>query len=190
MSERLKSDYQEYSEQLSEKEYLELTKRNHERLKQASEKSHETSKETIDDILKRIEKEARTVEELTRDQEKIERINRHDLGVGVGSHLKNSAFEQTLERVRRQLPVHQRIFSKIIHKPAIDNASQVIGASIARPSGLLFGGLFSLIFSVLAIFISRYFGYEYNFTISLLGFLGGFFLGLLFELLIRSIRRP
>jgi hypothetical protein len=91
-----------------------------------------------------------------------------------------------MKRVQKQLPPTQRTLSKIIHNPAVDAVSTVAGETVARPSGLLSGALFSIIANLLIIGICRYYGYEYNYLIGLLGFVGGFVVGLFVELVYRA----
>lgn len=100
----------------------------------------------------------------------------------VQKELKADAFNRTLIKVRRQLNPVDRVFSKLVHQPVIDAVSEFSGKTIARPSGLLGGGLFALIGSSLLLYISKHYGFEYNFTVFLIMFAGGFAAGLFAEL--------
>lgn len=97
------------------------------------------------------------------------------------SSFKDHTFRQTLVRTRKKLSRGDRAFSKFVHKPLIENTSELAGATVARPSGLLVGGLFSLVSSLSVLYICRHYGYEYNYAVGMASFAGGFALGLLLE---------
>ena len=107
----------------------------------------------------------------------------------VGKSTKDHYYKQTLKRTQKKLPATQRTFSKVIHQPVVEALSDVGGATVARPSGLLVGGLFSVISSLTILYICRHYGYEYNFLVGLASFAGGFAVGLLFEGTAKLVRR-
>lgn len=148
----------------------------------------ENTKDSIDKILKKIEHEAESSDSIRSEATQKESNSDSHSHLPVNSSLKKHARNQTLRKVQRKLPASQRSFSKVIHQPAVEQLSDVAGATIARPSGVLAGGFFSLVISVLALGICRYYGYEYNFSIGLMAFAGGFVLGLFIELLLRARR--
>lgn len=145
----------------------------------------EAQRDSIDEILKKIEHEAAPAKEIM--AEVIEEENdaaKEDVAPASGS-LKNHAMKQSLRKIQRKLPASQRAFSKVVHQPLVEQVSDVTGATIARPSGVLVGGLFSVIASIGVLIACRHYGYEYNFTIGLMAFVGGFVAGLLLELAFR-----
>ena len=97
--------------------------------------------------------------------------------------LKDDAYRRTLRSVRRRLNPADRALSKIVHQPVIDAVSNFAGKTVARPSAILGGGLFALAGSSLLLYMSKHYGFEYNFSIFLALFLGGFAVGLIAELL-------
>ena len=107
----------------------------------------------------------------------------------INKELKSLKYTRTLQSVRKDLKPYERVLSKVIHNPAIDAVSQAAEKTVARPSGLLFGGIFAFVGSSAFLWISKHYGYEYNFLLFLLFFLGGFGVGLVLELLMRVLRR-
>jgi hypothetical protein len=107
----------------------------------------------------------------------------------VNKDLKNMAYRRTLRRTQQQLSAPSRTLSKIIHQPAIEASSEVIGKTIARPSGILSGGIVAFFGSSVFLWITRHYGYEYSFLLMLLLFVGGFCLGLMLEFFIRFARK-
>lgn len=145
------------------------------------------NKFSIEAIQERIERSARSSHETLRDQYK-ERD--HDSAIHpANKHLRKHAHTRTLKQVQRQLPKSQRAFSKFVHQPAVDAVSNVAESTVARPSGLFTGGLSSVLASLAVLYICKHYGYEYNFTIGLLSFGGGFALGIIVEGILKLFRK-
>lgn len=154
--------------------------------KEAHKAKHE-HKDSIDKILNTIEKEAKS----------SETIHKHHLDghkhtsgpVGFGAELRKRSVDDNLKKIQRELPRPQKTFSKFVHKPVINAISEVSGKTIARPSGLLFAGLLSVVTSFGLLIACRYYGYRYNFLIGLVALGVGFGLGLVLELIFSLFRR-
>lgn len=151
----------------------------------------ENSKDTIEEILTKIEQEASAADQIQSEVHNSENEQTSDThaAIPINSSLKKHGLNQTLRKIQRKLPASQRGFSKVIHQPAIEQISDVAGATIARPSGILAAGFFSFVTSIAVLLLCRYYGYEYNFTIGLMALVGGFLLGLLLELVLRATSR-
>lgn len=183
MSEKLKNHE---SGEHSAENYGEHSERLQEQIEAAAEKSRHEHQESLEDIQKKIEQEAISTHELTPGE--IESNQPAHNGHYTNSYVRGHSFKQTMKKVQKQLPARERTFSKVIHNSVVETTSDIAGATIARPSGLLFGGIFSVFGSVAVLIICRYYGYEYNYLIGLGFFVGGFFLGLLIELASHTIR--
>jgi hypothetical protein len=98
-------------------------------------------------------------------------------------------YAETLASVQRRLSPVSRTFSKVIHAPVVERASEALEKSIARPSvsagttwtALIVGGVFY--------FTARNFGYELSGSELLFSFVVGALLGVLFEGLWRAFAR-
>jgi hypothetical protein len=107
----------------------------------------------------------------------------------VNHDLKVIARNRLLKQVRENLPKNQRVFSRIIHQPVVDNISEISGKTIGRPSGLLAGGICALLGSSIFLYIAKHYGYRYNFLLWVIFFVGGFVIGLLLEAVVALFRR-
>ncbi len=107
----------------------------------------------------------------------------------VNKQLKDMAYMRALTRTRKKLSAPARAFSKAIHSDILDKPSEAIGKTIARPSGMLGGAFFAMIGTSLLLWVTRHYGYEYNYLAAILLFAVGMVAGLLLEASIRSIRR-
>lgn len=108
---------------------------------------------------------------------------------GLQKELKDQAYKKTLQKAQSHLGASERAFSRILHKPVVHSVSQVASQTVGRPSGVLGGSLFALLGSAVLLYVTKYYGFVYNYTAFLLLFLGGFIIGLLLELIVRSVQR-
>lgn len=107
----------------------------------------------------------------------------------VNKELKEMAYQRNLIRARRHFSKTGRMFSRFIHQPVINSLSEAGAKTVGRPSGLLGAGIVALIGTSSYYFITKYYGFEYNYTVFLLLLLAGLILGWILETLYRLIRR-
>jgi hypothetical protein len=60
--------------------------------------------------------------------------------------------------------------------------SGATGQTLARPSGLLGGGICALLGSLIYLYLAKHIGFNYNYLLFVLFFGGGFIIGLVIEL--------
>jgi hypothetical protein len=99
-------------------------------------------------------------------------------------------YSQTLASVQRRLSPASRSFSKVIHAPAVEKASEALEKTIMRPSVTLGATWTALVLGFLVYFTSRHYGWQMS-GFELIGSLiiGGF-LGFVIEKLYHTVRRP
>ena len=71
--------------------------------------------------------------------------------------------------------------SKFIHQKIIESVSEVGAKTIARPSGIIGGGLLALVGSLLVLVVARKVGFEVPYSLFAVLFIIGFVLGLIVE---------
>jgi hypothetical protein len=101
------------------------------------------------------------------------------------AELQKVTVRNTLSKVRRQLPARDRAFSKVIHQETIDKLSDITGKTVARPVSFMFGGFFGLVGSSVVLYLSRHYGFKYNYITFIVFFIAGMVLGWIVELLYR-----
>lgn len=185
MSEREPQYEAPKSSELDKKNLEKLSEENYERMRKDAEKA-ESKSDSIEAIQERIEKAALSKEDI---KTNAAETTASESTLRASTELKGAAFRQRLKEIQRNETPLQRTFSKFIHQPAVENVSNAAEGTIARPSGLLFGGLFSVVSSIAILYICRHYGYEYNFLIGIVFFVGGFFLGLIIEGMWRIFRK-
>lgn len=102
---------------------------------------------------------------------------------------RKQGFTKTMERVQKDMRAPQRLFSKIIHSPMIEKTSDVIGSTIARPDAILSGSVSAFIFTAVVYFTARYFGFSLSGSETILAFIAGWLVGLLYDLVKGIFRR-
>jgi len=100
----------------------------------------------------------------------------------AGKELVEHKYTHTLSSIRNRLKTPEKGLSKLIHQPVVERASDLLENTVARPSGILFGGIFSFIGSLSSYLLARRLGGELRLSVFAVFFVGGFFVGLIVEL--------
>jgi len=166
----------------------------------------EISSEKLQSLEKGLEKEAKeaeakhTVEKQKAKQEMEKVIDDVEKGpkstvavknrISAHKGIKKQEYRSTMRRVESRLPAYQRAFSKIIHNKAVDSAANVVGKTVARPSGLLGGALASFVGLLVIYLNARRVGFEYPVGTTFLFFVSiGWLVGILVEYIYGAVKR-
>lgn len=114
---------------------------------------------------------------------------KHQAHIGPHHALKTESYASLLKQASTHLPTASEQFSKIIHQKNIEAISNIGAQTIARPSGLLGGGIGALIGSTTLLYTSKHYGFKYNYAFFLIIFLAGFLVGLALEAIIKLLRK-
>ena len=102
---------------------------------------------------------------------------------------KQMTYRATMRRVEGKLPGYQRRFSKVINNDTVDKVSNITSKTVARPSGLLGGGVVAfLALLIVTIYASRY-GWEVSGSEFIIFVVVGWAIGLVAEAIYKLIRR-
>jgi hypothetical protein len=155
--------------------------------REIDEKASKAEREhrNIDALSKSVEQHAISGKEMTPG----DRVDNKHHPVLVNKHLKEIAYSRAMTRVRKHLSLPSRTFSKVAHSKFIDSPSEVIGNTVARPSGMLGGAFFAAVGSSILLWVTKHYGYEYNYLAVILLFAIGLVVGLSAELVWKSLKR-
>lgn len=103
---------------------------------------------------------------------------------------KAAAYAQTLASLQRKLSPSSRAFSRLIHAPMVEQASEVAGKTIARPSVTLGATLTALVVGGFFYLSARRYGFALSGSEFILSLLAGAVLGLIAEGVLKLLRRP
>lgn len=107
----------------------------------------------------------------------------------IDSTTRKQSLQRILKNVRRQLPGPQRGLSHIIHQPTVDTLSELGSKTVARPSGILGGGICALTGSLAFVYYAKHVGFRYNYLLFGMLFVAGFVVGLIIEIILRLLLR-
>ena len=110
-----------------------------------------------------------------------------DTSLGSQQAMKEDAYKHTLQKTRRHLTKTERRFSKVAHNAAVEAVSAAAAQTVARPSGLLGGGICAFLGSLIVLYYAKHYGFHYNYGLVLILFVGGFAVGMLLELLVWAL---
>ena len=131
-----------------------------------------------------VERAAQKVEQLAvsgRELSPAEKADHKPHPVLVNKQLKDMAYSRAMTRVRKNLSLPSRAFSRVVHSKALERPSELIGNTVARPSAMLGGAFFAAVGTSILLWTTRHYGYEYNYLAVVLLFGLGLAIGLLIE---------
>ena len=171
------------------------------------EASHSDSeaRQSVERTSKRHESEKETSEQLERSRAAVERLAKSaaekPVTLRAGSErnkghlppptkeLQAQARERILRNVRRKLPAPERALSKFMHTKPVEAVSAVGEKTIARPYGILGGGLSAFIGTALTFYMAKHYGFKYNLLLFITFFAAGYIITTVLELAFKAVRR-
>lgn len=96
---------------------------------------------------------------------------------------KERSFKRTMQTVQSEMSSPSRSFSKVIHNPAIEKTSEVVGNTIVRPNAILSGSIFAFLFTLAIYLTARFNGYPLSGTETIAAFALGWLCGTAFDAL-------
>jgi cation transport ATPase len=156
------------------------SKKNLEKIEAAAQHDKEKQHHQVDKIRHEIESRALSKKE----QSKVESETSATWHAGDHRHSKAEGYKKTMQRVQAHLPSKSRTFSKLLHNKTVERLSEVSAVTIARPNCVLIGATFSLIGSILLLFASKRYGFEYNYFVIVVLFAIGYLTGLVWDVIV------
>lgn len=98
------------------------------------------------------------------------------------------SYQVTMASVQRRLTPAGRQFSRFIHTPAVDRASEALESTVMRPSVAAGAGLTALVVGSFFYYFARTYGYAMRGSEIIVALVVGGILGLIVESVIRAIR--
>jgi len=184
MSEQLRSSGEQLQPQLDASAEA---RKNLERIHEEAEKAEKDPlQKHIESLQNRAETEAISGKEIPAAEQHAEN---QDQSFGITRELKTDAYKKSLKKIRGHLNAPERVFSRVVHQPVIEKTSNGLAKTVARPSAFLGGSLGALLGSSLLVYLSRHYGFKYNYAFIFVTFAAGFAVGLLLEALYKLVAR-
>ena len=99
----------------------------------------------------------------------------------MSKQARKEAFNKTMSEIQSEMSPASRTFSKIIHNPAIEKSSEVVGNTVARPNAILSGSVTAFILTAAIYLIAKHFGYSLSGTETIATFVLGWIIGLIYD---------
>ena len=149
------------------------TRQRHETLRAARHEAEQVYEQAAEQ--ERATAEAQRRQRETREQQRAEHQRQ------ASPAAQQERFDKTMAAVQSQLSPSSRAFSKVIHNPAIEKASEVTGNTVARPNALLSGAIAAFVLTLAIYLIARFNGYPLSGAESIAAFALGWLCGLAFD---------
>lgn len=133
---------------------------------EADKARHEIEKATAEKESKKQEK--------TAEQSPVERK-------ADNKSARKKAYDSIMKQTQAELPAPSRAFSKVIHNPVVDKASEFAGKTIARPNAILSGAAFAFLLTVIVYVIAKLNGYPLTGTETIAAFILGWVMGNMYD---------
>ena len=101
----------------------------------------------------------------------------------ISKKKRNESYKRTMTRVQNELPIQNRLFSKIIHNKLIEKTSDIVGGTIARPNAMLSGSIVAFVLTLLIYTVSKMIGYRLSGFETITAFILGWIIGLVYDYL-------
>jgi hypothetical protein len=147
-----------------------------ERERQAGEKSPEN----LEDARHEAIEQASKGEKERKNKESKETTSAERRGP-ASKRERDASFNVTMGEVRSQMSAPSRAFSKVIHNPAVEKASDAVGGTIARPNASLSGSVTAFLFTLVIYLVARYYGYPLSGAETIASFALGWVIGMLID---------
>lgn len=146
--------------------------------------------ETIERARREVEQEAVSAKETLNGKKKDEKAPADaERTADVNFQRKDVEYKKTMTVLQSRLSAPSRTFSKVIHQPAFERFSELLGASAARPNAILTGSFTAFLAVFVVYLLAKQNGFQLSGTETIVAFIGGWAVGIAIDLLGAVIRQ-
>jgi hypothetical protein len=146
---------------------------------EVSPESHEDHEKNIEKARDEVNKEAISGREVSGGEDKP----KGEDSPAPRYRSRKESYNHTMQSVRNEMSAPERAFSKVIHNPVVERASEVVGSTVARPNAILSGSLFAGLATLILYLTARHYGFELRGAETIITFVLGWAAGILFDIL-------
>lgn len=162
---------------------------NPEKFQNFSEKKdiyHDDSQNKIDKAEAKLDA-FKKAEAVQRETDKKEPENNDQNRGFISKRQKETSYQKTILDLQTDMKPSERLFSKIIHNPKVEKASELTARTIARPNPLLYGSIFAFIITISTYLIAKKMGYRLSGSETILSFFIGWMVGLVYDYIRKAL---
>jgi len=180
MSERLKqSPEHEFNKERLNDEGAEQR----ERLREQLERSGERSKENNVEQARHEALEQAKTQEKPQTREVGHQRQGNERRRGFTKVDREESYEATMSEIRTHMSPASRAFSKVIHNKVVEQTSEAVGNTVARPNAILSGAVAAFILTLGVYLVAKNYGYPLSGFETIGAFTLGWALGIAFDFL-------
>lgn len=99
----------------------------------------------------------------------------------ISKRERDASFQTTMHEVQSQMSGPSRLFSKFIHNKSVEQASEVVGGTVARPNAILSGAIFAFVLTLSVYLVAKNLGYPLSGFETIASFIIGWTLGVAYD---------
>lgn len=96
---------------------------------------------------------------------------------------REASYSRTMKKVQSELSGPSRTFSKVIHNKVVEQVSETVGATVARPNAIASGAIAAFLATLALYYIAKNIGYQLSGFETIGAFAAGWLVGILFDYL-------
>lgn len=137
----------------------------------------EKSKEQLAEFEKAVVEKAKEGQNKASNTETVKELKHHK----IPKKQKDAAYKKTLREAQKDMSSSEKAFSKFIHNPVVEKASEGAAKTVARPNSVLFGSAFAFLFSLVTYVVANRYGYPLSGSESIIAFAAGWVFGVIVD---------
>lgn len=94
---------------------------------------------------------------------------------------RNASYKATMQEVQAHMSPAGRAFSKFIHTKAVEQTSDALASTVARPNAILSGAVAAFVISLATLLIAKHYGYRLSGFEAIGAFIAGWLIGILYD---------
>jgi hypothetical protein len=94
---------------------------------------------------------------------------------------RDASYKATMKEVQTHMSPTSRTFSKIIHTKIVEEVSDTLANTVARPNAILSGAIAAFLISLATLLIAKHYGYRLSGFEAIGAFVAGWLLGILYD---------
>lgn len=94
---------------------------------------------------------------------------------------RDASYKATMKEVQTHMSPASRAFSKVIHTKLVEEVSDTLGSTVARPNAILSGAVAAFLISLITLLVAKHYGYRLSGFEAIGAFVAGWLLGILYD---------
>lgn len=160
-----------------------LAQEHQDSLRERLEQQPETANKDLEELRQRAAEQAHESEPVGSGAEQILSPAEKRSHGQITKVEREQSFNHTMRLVQNQMSTPERAFSRVIHKKGVERGSEIVAATVARPNALLAGAVTAFVITLAVYLIAKNYGYPLSGSESIMAFIAGWLLGILFDFL-------